>query len=139
MKTCLYRASNLKSTITFLASVSWRKSVSADRSKQSFLALFIIIIIIIFINFFRRVFSECTKAMITTSLLQLETILPEECAFIIGFSCTVWTKMRSLAGQLADGTLADHFNSVPTDTAHQHNEGKGSSKVRNFLTQKTIY
>ena len=42
-----------------------------------------------------------------TSLIILEIILPEERAFIIGFSCTVWTKMRSLAGSLADGVLAD--------------------------------
>ena len=58
--------------------------------------LFIIIIIIIFIiNFFKRAFSECTEA-ITISLIPLESILPEEYAFIIGFSCTVWTKMRYL-------------------------------------------
>ena len=50
--------------------------------------------------------QECTKS-ITTSLIPLETILPEICAFIIGFSCTVWTKMRSLAGSLADGVLPD--------------------------------
>ena len=30
------------------------------------------------------------------------TTLIEECAFIIGYSCTVWTKMRSLAGSLPD-------------------------------------
>ena len=66
----------------------------------------VIIIIIIFINFFRRVFSECTEA-IATSLIQLDTILPEICAFIIGFSWTVWNKMRSLASSLADGVLAD--------------------------------
>ena len=38
--------------------------------------------------------------------------------------------MRSLAGSLADGVLADaHFNSSsPTDTAHQYKVGKGSSK-----------
>ena len=47
---------------------------------------------------FRRFFSECTEA-ITTSLILLETILPEECTFIIGFSCTVWTKMRFLLAQ----------------------------------------
>ena len=29
------------------------------------------------------------------------------CAFIIGFSFTVWTKMRLLSGSLADGVLAD--------------------------------
>ena len=37
-----------------------------------------------------------SQEAITTSLIPLETILPEECAFIIGFSCTVWTTMRSL-------------------------------------------
>ena len=64
------------------------------------------IIIIIMMNFFRWVFSECHEA-IATSLILLETILPGKCAFIIGFSCTVWTKMRSLADSLADGVLAD--------------------------------
>ena len=49
----------------------------------------IIIFIIIMTNFFRRVFSECE--VITTSLMTLETILPEECAFVTGFSCTVCT------------------------------------------------
>ena len=68
--------------------------------------LLLVIIIIISINFFRRVFSECTEAN-ATSLIPLDTILPEICAFIIGFSCTVWTKMRSLADSLADGVLAD--------------------------------
>ena len=65
--------------------------------------IIIIIIFIIIINFFGRVFSECTEALATS----LETILMEICAFIIGFSCTVWTKMRSLAGSLAGGVLAD--------------------------------
>ena len=51
--------------------------------------------------------------MITTSLIPLETILPEECAFIIDFSCLVWTKMRSLAGSLADGVLADAILNPP--------------------------
>ena len=51
--------------------------------------LFIIIIIII--HFFARVFSECTEA-VATSLIPLVTNFPEICAFIIGFSFTVWTK-----------------------------------------------
>ena len=67
-----------------------------------------ILIIILIINLFRRVFSECTEAN-ATSLLLLDTILLEIYAFIIGFRCTVWTKMRSLAGSLADGVLADAF------------------------------
>ena len=37
--------------------------------------------------------AECTEALITTSLMPLETTFPEECALIIDFSCTVWTKM----------------------------------------------
>ena len=51
--------------------------------------LFIIIIIII--NFFARVLSECIEA-VATSLIPLVTNFPEICAFIIGFSFTVWTK-----------------------------------------------
>ena len=39
--------------------------------------------------------------------LPLDTFLPEICAFIIGFSCTMWTKLRFLASSLADGVLAD--------------------------------
>ena len=69
--------------------------------------IIIIIIITIVIHFFRLVFSECTLA-IATSLIPLDTILHEIYAFIINcLSCTVWTKMRSLAGSLADGVLAD--------------------------------
>ena len=56
-------------------------------------------------NFFKRVFTECTEAN-ATSLIPLDTIIPEIYAFIIGYSCTVWTKMRSLTGSLADGVLA---------------------------------
>ena len=48
----------------------------------------------------------CTE-VIATSLIPLDTILPEKCAFIIGFNCTVWIKMRSLTGSLAGGVLAD--------------------------------
>ena len=68
--------------------------------------IFLIIIIFIIINFFRWVFSEYTEVN-ATSLIPLDTIHPEICAFINGFSCTVWTKIRSLAGSLADGVLAD--------------------------------
>ena len=45
--------------------------------------------------------------MNATSLTLLDTTLLEICTFINGFSCTVWTKMRSLVGTLADGVLAD--------------------------------
>ena len=64
MMTYLYRTSNLKFTIAFLALVSLRKSVSGDAKKSD---LFIIITIIIFmIYFIRRVFSEYTEANATT-------------------------------------------------------------------------
>ena len=63
-------------------------------------------------NFFRQAFSEYTK-VITTSLIPLVTILPEECAFIIGFSSSLWTKMRSLDDSLADGVLA-YTNLIPS-------------------------
>ena len=53
--------------------------------------------------------------MITTSFVPLDITFPEICAFIIGFSCTVWAKMTSLSYSLA--------------TAPQYyKEGKGSSK-----------
>ena len=45
----------------------------------------------IIIIFFRWFFSECIEA-IATSLIPLVTNFPEICAFIIGFSFTVWTK-----------------------------------------------
>ena len=51
-------------------------------------------------------FSEYTEA-VTTSLISIDAILPDICIFMIGFSCTVWTKMRSLASALVDGVLAD--------------------------------
>ena len=91
MKTYLYRASNLKSTITFLG-LSFIAEVNFWHTLKIvvFCDLFIIIMIIL-IKFFRRVFSECTEA-ITTSLMPLDTILPEICAFIIGFICTMWIK-----------------------------------------------
>ena len=57
--------------------------------------LLLVIIIIIIIIFFKRVFLECTEA-VATSLIPLVTNFPEIFAFIIGFSFTVWTKMRPL-------------------------------------------
>ena len=60
--------------------------------------------------------------MITTSLIPLETIFPEECTFIIGFSYTAWTKNEVLAGSIADSAP---FKFLP---AHQYREVKGLSK-----------
>ena len=47
------------------------------------------------------------KRTLHLALIPLDTIFPEKCAFIIGFSFTLGTKMRSLASSLADGVLAD--------------------------------
>ena len=41
-----------------------------------------------------------------TSCIPLDTILPEICTFIIGFSCTAWNILRTQASSLADGALA---------------------------------
>ena len=87
MKTYKYRASNLKSTITFLASVS-AKNCQFQRYIHTNNNIIIII-------FFIRVFSECIVAF-ATSLIPLVTNFPEICTFIIGFIFTVWTTMRPL-------------------------------------------
>ena len=46
-------------------------------------------------------FLRCTEANAT------RYILPDKCAFLIGFSSTMCTKMGSWIGYLADGVLAD--------------------------------
>ena len=101
------------------------------------LVIIIIIIIIIIINFFRCVVSECAEA-IATSLIPQDTILPEKYAFIIGFSCT---KMRPLAGSLADGVLADAILILPRPPIPPTNIKKvrGPQKVRKLHSNtKTI-
>ena len=66
--------------------------------------------------------------MLAASRIPLDTIHPEICAFTIGFSCTVWTKMRTLVCSLVDDVLA-HFNFSPlTVTTHQYKAGNGSSR-----------
>ena len=57
-------------------------------------------------------FSEYTEAN-DTSLIPLDTVPLVICAFIFGFSCTVWTKMRSFDGSLADGVLANAISIPP--------------------------
>ena len=90
MKIYLYRASNLKSTITFLALLHSGSQFLAPAKNHRFLR---------FIHnqhqLLQAVFSEYTEA-VTTSLTPIDAILPEICTFISGFSCTVCTKMRSL-------------------------------------------
>ena len=78
MKTYLYRASNLKSTITFLALVSSGRQFLAPAKNRCFLRF------IHSHNFFRRVFSEYAEA-VTTLIIPIDAILSEICAFIIGF------------------------------------------------------
>ena len=87
MNIYLYRASNLEvyhhfSGLCFTTEFNFwhlpKTVVSCDLFK----------IIIIIINFFRWVFSEYTES-VTTSLIPIDAILPEICAFIVGFSCTV--------------------------------------------------
>ena len=51
-------------------------------------------------------FSDGFSPSILANATSLDTILPEICAFIVCFSCTVWTIMRSLVGTLAEGVLA---------------------------------
>ena len=78
------------SGLSFIAEVNfWHPPITVDSCDL------VILIIIIIIIFFRRVFSECTEA-IATSLIPLVTNFPEIWAFIIGFSFTMWTKMRPL-------------------------------------------
>ena len=74
------------------------------------------------------VFSECTEA-VATSLIPLVTNFSEICAFIIGFTFTVWTKMRPLLASLTDGVLADAIliPPAPINTTHQLKEGMGSA------------
>ena len=79
------------SGLSFIAEVNFWRLLKTVISCDLFIY---IIIIIIIIHFFRQVFSEYTEA-ITTSLIPLNTVLSEICAFMIGFNCTVWTTMRS--------------------------------------------
>ena len=48
------------------------------------------------INFFRRVFSECTEAIVA-SLIPLDIILPEICAFIFGASYWMNKRMKLIS------------------------------------------
>ena len=72
-----------------LVSVLFREAIS--HPYISFFHLLVIIIKIIIIHFFRRVFSECTEA-VATSPIPHSYHFPEIFAFMIDFSFTVWTK-----------------------------------------------
>ena len=72
----------------------------------------VIIIIIIIINFFKRVFSECTEA-VATSPIPHSYKFPEICAFIFGFSFTVWTeKSAKKVRKQVRGCLQNLYQSV---------------------------
>ena len=79
--------------------------------------------------------------MIATSLVPLETILPVILVFIINFSCTVCAKMRSLAGSLADGVLADAILIPPRPQIPPTNirKGRGRRKSTETSNTKNIY
>ena len=91
MITYLYRASNLKSTIIFWPIIHSGSQFLAPVKNRHFLRFIHNIII----NFFGRVFSKYTEA-VTILLMPIVTNFPAICAFIIGFSLTVWTKTRPL-------------------------------------------
>ena len=81
MKTYLYRASNLKSSIKFEVYHHFGRLLKSVVSCDLFIIIVILIIIIfIIINFFKWV----SQSVLKRSYI-LETLLPEECAFIIGF------------------------------------------------------
>ena len=88
---------------------------------------------LIIMNFYRLFFSEA----ITTSHIPIETILPEECAFIIEFSCTVWTVFGC---SLSDGVLADDVLIPPNTPISGRYELSKKKKVRKLCSNtKTIY
>ena len=82
----------------------------------------LLIIIIIIIHFFRRVFSECTEAVLH-HLYHIVTNFPEICAFIFGFSFTVWTKKSAKSTETSKRMLTK-FVSI----------GSYSPEVRTFGT-----
>ena len=76
-----------------------------------------------------------------TSFIPLDVILPENCPFIIGFSYTAWTKMRSLAGSLADSVLLDAILILPRPQILPTNITKvrGPRKSTETVAEKNIY
>ena len=71
--------------------------------------LLLVIIIIIIINFIIKVFSECAEAV----AIPLVTNFPGICAFIIGFSSTVWTmKSAKTIRKQVRGCLQNLYQSV---------------------------
>ena len=75
------------------------------------------------------------------SLIPLDIIIPDICAFIIGFSYTVWTKVRSLACSLADGVLADaiSISARPPLLPTNIRKGRVVEKSTETCNKKNIY
>ena len=69
MNTYLYRASNLKSTITSLSSILWRKPIFWCRLKQSFLAIYF------YVGLARAVSPTNTNFQFTFLLTRLQEAL----------------------------------------------------------------
>ena len=88
----------------------------------------IVIIFIIIINFFTGFLRVYRSGRYVTYVIR--DILPEICVFFIGFSCTVWTIMRYLAGSLVDGVLADTilFFPCPPDSPTNIRKVRGPRK-----------
>ena len=79
--TYLYRASNLKSTSLFWPFFYGSQFLVLVKDHCFLRFIYNIKYYIIIVHFFRRVCSECTEA-IATSLIPLNTILAEICAFL---------------------------------------------------------
>ena len=82
MKIYLYRATNLKST--FLALVHSGSPFLVPTKNQRFL------------QFIHNQHQLLHTGLLYLEVIPIDAILPAICAFIVGFSCTVCTKMRSL-------------------------------------------
>ena len=99
----------MKSTITFLAPVKNRQFLRFIHNNNNNNYHF-------HHQLLRMAFSEYTEA-VTTSLIPIDAILPEICTFIVGFSCTAWTKMRSFRANqlivLADAILIPPRPPIP--------------------------
>ena len=93
--------------------IQYLHDILRDRNyNTSGLSRVLLVIIIIIIHFFRRVFSECTEA-VATSLYHIVINFPEICAFIIGFSFTVWTKKSAKKStETIRGCLQNLYQSV---------------------------
>ena len=92
---------------------------------------------IIFINFFRRVFLDCTEA-VATSPLALVTNFPEILTFIIGFSFTVPHKKKT---ETSDRMLTKLFVSIGSYSSEVRIFGTliTSTKVFSLITCKTLW